>query len=84
MSVQTSKKRNVIEEVIAESECDDDILLEREISEFRAAGRPLDTKGFSLLAKTACENSGYASPDHFVEVTEMIELAKGTQRQERR
>jgi DNA-damage-inducible protein D len=34
-----------------------------------------------LKAKAACENSSYAASDHFVDVTEMIELAKGAQRQ---
>ena len=29
----------------------------------------------------ACKNSGQPVPDHFVEVTEMIELAKGAHRE---
>lgn len=32
-------------------------------------------------AKEACVNSGQSREDHFVDVTEMIELAKGAQRQ---
>ncbi len=32
-------------------------------------------------AKIACENSGINVSDHFVDVTEMIELAKGARRQ---
>lgn len=32
-------------------------------------------------AKEACVNSGQNRDDHFVDVTEMIELAKGAQRQ---
>jgi DNA-damage-inducible protein D len=32
-------------------------------------------------AKTACKNSLQAEEHHFVDVTEMIELAKGAQRQ---
>ena len=32
-------------------------------------------------ARVACKNSRQAEEDHFVDVTEMIELAKGAQRQ---
>ena len=31
-------------------------------------------------AKVACENSGAAASDHFVDVNKMIDLAKGAQR----
>jgi DNA-damage-inducible protein D len=34
-----------------------------------------------VKAKVACKNSLQAEEDHFVDVTEMIELAKGAQRQ---
>ena len=33
-----------------------------------------------VKAKIACENSGQAIDDHFVDVTEMIEIGKGGQR----
>src|SRR6476660_4393374 len=32
-------------------------------------------------AREACENSGYASPDHFVEANKMIEVGKGAVRE---
>ena len=31
-------------------------------------------------ARTACFNSGYRIEDHFVEITEMVEIGKGGQR----
>ena len=33
-----------------------------------------------LKAKTACEVSGHAIEDHFVEVTKMVDLGSGSQR----
>jgi hypothetical protein len=49
--VSEKYKRNAAEDAIMASEHDDDTLLEREISEFRATGRPLDAKDMNLLKK---------------------------------
>lgn len=43
-----------------------------------------DWRNFSLViskARTACEVSGHAIPDHFVDVNKMVELGSGSQRE---
>ncbi len=53
----------------------------REFAEVLDYGDYRNFEGVIEKAKLACFNSGHRIEDHFVDVTEMIEIGKGGQRQ---
>jgi len=52
----------------------------REFSEMLGYGDYRNVEGVIEKAKLSCFNSGHRIEDHFVDVTEMIEIGKGGQR----
>jgi len=52
----------------------------REFSEMLGYGDYRNFEGVIEKAKLSCFNSGHRIDDHFVDVTEMIEIGKGGQR----
>ena len=52
----------------------------REFAEVLGYGDYRNFEGVIEKAKMACFNSGHRIEDHFVDVTEMIEIGKGGQR----
>ena len=52
----------------------------RDFSEILGYGDYRNFEGVIEKAKLSCFNSGYRIEDHFVDVTEMIEIGKGGQR----
>ena len=52
----------------------------RDFSEILGYGDYRNFEGVIEKAKMACFNSGHRVEDHFVDITEMIEIGKGGQR----